>query len=132
MCRWPGIGPFADDVLYLPIRPPAILAGGSQGPDMKNVALALAMTVALCANSADAQTFKTLLQFSGSVGTAIGANPAGDLTLSGTTLYGMTPGIDINFQGNIFSVGIDGTNYQNLVTFTGNSGTANGRAGGAA
>ena len=51
---------------------------------------------------------------------------SGSLTLNGTTLYGMTLQGGSNGDGNIFSVGIDGTNYQNLVSFTGTGGTASG------
>jgi hypothetical protein len=88
---------------------------------MKYPAFQLALVGALWASIADSQTLKTLLQFSGSGGTAIGASPYGSLTLGGTTLYGMTTEGGAGY-GNVFSVGTDGTNYQNLVSFTG-SGT---------
>jgi hypothetical protein len=92
---------------------------------MKYFVCALAFCVPLCTSRAESQTFKTLLLFTGTGGTAIGASPRGRLTLSGTTLYGMTNGRDgLNGNGNIFSIGIDGTTYQNLVSFTGTSGTA--------
>ena len=85
------------------------------------------MCIALCASSADSQTFTTLLQFSGTGGAAGGDNQFGygSLTISGTTLYGMTSGGVLN-PGNIFSVGTDGTNYKNLLSFTANAGTASG------
>ena len=54
------------------------------------------------------------------------AHPQGSLTLGGTTLYGMTDKGGANDYGNIFSVGTDGANYQNLVSFTGTGGTASG------
>ena len=70
-------------------------------------------------------SYQAVVSFTGASGTANGAGP-GNLTLSGTTLYGMTGGGGFGY-GNIYSVGLDGTNYQNLVTFTGTGGTANGR-----
>ena len=101
---------------------------------MKHCACTLALGVALCASTADSQTFTTLVQFTGTGGTANGWSPFGSLTLSGTTLYGMTSGggvangVGNRGFGNIFSVGTDGANYQNLVGFTGASGTASGYA----
>ncbi len=95
-----------------------------KGVNMRYLAFALALGVALCASRADAQTFKTLVSFTGTGGTASGVNAYCDLTLSGTTLYGMTHNGGANYDGNIFSVGTNGTNYQNLVSFTGTSGTA--------
>ena len=50
---------------------------------------------------------------------ASGWNPHGSLTLSGTTLYGMTLDGGTDRYGNIFSVGIDGSGFQNLYSFTG-------------
>ena len=48
-----------------------------------------------------------------------GANPLGSLTLSGTTLYGMTNGIGDNSDssGTIFRINADGTGYQVLYNF---------------
>jgi uncharacterized repeat protein (TIGR03803 family) len=80
----------------------------------------------LGAASANSQTFTVLLQFSGTSGTTIGGNPLGSLTLSGTRLFAMTRTAGSNGYGNIFSVGSDGTSYQNLVSFTGTSGSASG------
>ena len=93
---------------------------------MKYLAFSLAVTVALWASRADSQTFTTLLSFTGTGGTAIGANPNGSLTLSGTTFYGVTNVGGSNGFGNVFSVGTDGTNYQNLLSFTGTAGAATG------
>ena len=98
--------------------------------DMKYFAMTLAACVALCAGRASSQTFKTLVEFTGTGGTASGSGPEGSLTLCGTTLYGMGSGsyYDANGQlygdGNVFSVGINGTDYQNLVSFTGTGGSA--------
>jgi uncharacterized repeat protein (TIGR03803 family) len=41
------------------------------------------------------------------------------LILSGTTLYGTTESGGVSGYGNIFSVGIDGSDYQNLYSFSG-------------
>lgn len=93
---------------------------------MRHISLTLVIGVLLYAGRAESQTFKTLLQFTGTGGTASGANPQGSLVLSGTTLYGMTQQGGANRDGNIFSFGIDGTNYKNLLSFTGAGGTASG------
>ena len=95
---------------------------------MKCFACAITLCVALCASSGDSQTLTTLVQFTGTGGTASGLNPYGSLTLGGTRLYGMTNSGGANGDGNIFSAGTDGTNYQNLVSFTGAGGTASGEA----
>lgn len=93
---------------------------------MRSVALVLGLGVALCTSTAHSQTFKTLVSFTGTGGTASGYSPRGSLTLSGSTLYGMTFYGGINGLGNVFSVGVNGTNYQNLVSFTGAGGAASG------
>jgi uncharacterized repeat protein (TIGR03803 family) len=91
---------------------------------MRYFAFTLALGVVLCASRADSQTFTTLAQFTGTGGTAIGANPFGSLTVAGTTLYGMTSEGGANGYGNVFSIGIDGTNYQDPLSFTGTGGAA--------
>ena len=73
-------------------------------------------------------SYKNLVSFTGSSGTATGLVPNGSLTLSGSTLYGMTAGGGANGDGNIFSVGTDGTSYKNLVSFTGSGGAAKGNS----
>ncbi len=97
---------------------------------MKCFALTFAICVALCASRADSQTFTTLLSFTGTGGAAHGENPFGSLTITGTTIYGITSGnTDVTGNppyGNIFSIGIDGTSYQNLDSFTGTGGSASG------
>ena len=70
------------------------------------------------ATHVDAQTFTTLLSFSGTNG----MHPNGDLTLSGSTLFGMTDAGGTSGAGNIFSIGVDGTDYQNLLSFSGTGG----------
>ncbi len=57
---------------------------------MKHIARTLAIAVALYASTGDSQTLTTPVQFTGTGGTASGWQPLGSLTLSGTTLYGMT------------------------------------------
>ncbi len=98
----------------------------SKDANMKCLALTLTIAFALCANRADAQTLTTLLQFSGTAGTAIGKYPESSLTVSGATLYGMTAHGGVNGNGNIFSVGTDGSNYRNLLSFTGTGGAVSG------
>jgi uncharacterized repeat protein (TIGR03803 family) len=93
---------------------------------MKCIAFAIALAVAICASRADSQTLKTLLQFSGSGSTGSGLNPHGSLTISGTAIYGVTVLGGANGRGNIFSIGTDGTNFRNLVSFTSSAGTADG------
>jgi len=46
-----------------------------------------------------------------------GAEPEGDLILSGDKLYGMTTGGGINDWGNIFSIDTNGNGYKNLWNF---------------
>ena len=74
----------------------------------------------------NSQTLKTLVTFSGTGGAAVGFRPTGGLLLSGTTLFGTTSSGGANGSGSIFSVGISGANYRNLLSFTGTGGTANG------
>jgi hypothetical protein len=67
--------------------------------------------------------FKDLIDFTGTSGSYIGGRPWGSLTLSGNTLYGMTEAGGINGNGNIFSVQTNGTNYRDLIDFSGTSGS---------
>ena len=71
-----------------------------------------------------ATNYENLVSFTGTGGTASGGEPFGDLTLSGTTLYGMTDEGGANGYGNVFSVGTNGANYKNIVSFTGTGGSA--------
>ena len=75
--------------------------------------------VAAVSGQASAQTFTSLLSFSGTGGAYPGDEPLGDLTLSGTTLYGMTSSGGSNGYGNVFSIGTNGGGFQNLLTFNG-------------
>ena len=75
----------------------------------------------------DGTNYHNLLSFTGTGGAATGNAPGGGLTISGSTLYGMTFGGGAGGQGNVFSVGTDGTNYQNLLSFTGTGGAATGK-----
>ena len=70
--------------------------------------------------------YQNLLSFTGTGGAASGEYPLGSLTLSGTTLYGMTSQGGTSGNGNVFSVGLNGANYQNLLSFTGTGGAASG------
>jgi uncharacterized repeat protein (TIGR03803 family) len=60
--------------------------------------------------------YKQLLDFDG---TATGRYPKGSLTLSGSTLYGMTSFGGTNDKGCIFSIGTDGIGYDRLYDFDG-------------
>ena len=46
----------------------------------------------------------------------------GSLTLSGSTLYGMTLSGGANGNGTIFSINTDGSGFQNLFSFSGTNG----------
>jgi len=54
-----------------------------------------------------------------------GANPNGSLTLSGSTLYGMTSSGGTNGYGTIFQINTDNTGYQILHNFSGGNDGAN-------
>jgi uncharacterized repeat protein (TIGR03803 family) len=75
----------------------------------------------------DGTNYRNVVSFTGTSGSAIGKGPYDRLIASGGTLYGMTPYGGTNGNGNIFSIGLNGTNFQNLVSFTGNGGTASGK-----
>ena len=64
----------------------------------------------------------TLLSFTGTGGTAPGWSPWGSLMLNGSVLYGMTAEGGVRGDGNVFSVNIDGSGFQNLLTFNGTNG----------
>ena len=69
----------------------------------------------------DGTNFQNLISFTGT--NAI--NPYGSLTIIGSTMYGMTQGSSggpPGERGNIFSVGTNGTNYLNLLAFSGSNG----------
>ena len=70
--------------------------------------------------------YQNIVSFTGTGGVASGQYPQGSLTLVGNRLYGMTRDGGAGGYGNVFSVGTDGTGYQNLVSFTGKGGTASG------
>ena len=93
---------------------------------MRYLPFTLALCAALCASQADSQTFTTLVQFTRNGGKADGFVPWGSLTLVGTSLYGMTAHGGTRGYGNVFSVGIDGSSYQNLLSLTGSGGAASG------
>ena len=59
-------------------------------------------------------TTSTVLSFSGSNG----ANPAGSLTISGSTLYGITSNGGAYGYGTIFSVPVGGGAITTLLSFT--------------
>jgi uncharacterized repeat protein (TIGR03803 family) len=67
----------------------------------------------------DGSGYQVLKNFSGS--SSDGRDPGGSLTLSGATLYGMTPYGGVGDNGTIFSINTDGTGYRILHFFTGGS-----------
>ena len=78
----------------------------------------LATVVALGARAANAQTPTVLFNFDGTHG----QNPAASLTLSGSTLYGMTTAGGANGYGTIFSVPVTGGTPTTLFSFDGTHG----------
>ncbi len=70
----------------------------------------------------DGSSFTTLYTFTG---LADGGFPSGSLTLSGSTLYGMTNSAGADGVGTVFSVGTDGSGFTVLYTFTGAADGAN-------
>ena len=80
-----------------------------------NFVLRLRALIVLAATSgaASAQTFTTLLSFSGNNG----ANPV-DLTLSGATLYGTTEDGGASGYGTVFSLPVSGGTPTTLLTFS--------------
>ncbi len=66
----------------------------------------------------DGTGFQNLFSFNGTNG----ADPWGSLTLSGSTLYGMTSEDGGSGKGNIFSINTNGTGFQNLLSFNGTNG----------
>jgi uncharacterized repeat protein (TIGR03803 family) len=72
----------------------------------------------------DGTGFALLHTFTGSGGD--GSNPFGSLTLSGSTLYGMTYGGGDSGRGTAFKMNTDGTGFNRLHTFAGgvNDGSA--------
>ena len=68
----------------------------------------------------DGTGYTHLREFAGTPGD--GGIPYGDLTLNGTTLYGMTYSGGANNEGVIFKMNTDGTGYTHLREFAGNPG----------
>ena len=66
--------------------------------------------------------YENLLAFTGAGGAYPGQAPNGGLTLSGTTLYGATSGGYSSNDGTVFSIGVNGSGYQNLLSFNGANG----------
>lgn len=70
--------------------------------------------------SVDGSGFSVLHSFTGGIGDGIWPN--GSLTLSGSTLYGMTIGGGSANAGTVFSMGVDGSGFSLLHSFTGGIG----------
>ncbi|HTU25864.1 MAG TPA: hypothetical protein VMF30_10730, partial [Pirellulales bacterium] len=80
--------------------------------------LLVSVVLAWVANRSDAQTLTTLASFNGTNG----ATPTGDLTLSGSTLYGTTSLGGQYSQGTVFSISTTGGTPTDLVNFAGGYG----------
>ena len=65
----------------------------------------------------DGSDFQLLHSFAGGVGD--GSTPYGTLTLSGSTLYGMTPDDGASNKGTLFKVNTDGSDFSVLHSFAG-------------
>src|SRR4051812_8839424 len=78
---------------------------------MKSVPL-LALGIALLAGT-PARAADTILHFF-SGGSSDGALPMGDLTVSGSTLYGLTPNGGLNNAGTIFKLDASGSGFSVL------------------
>ena len=75
------------------------------------------LSVALPAMPAAAQVIDILHSFTG--GANDGQNPSGALTISGTTLLGMTPEGGSGGDGTIFQMGLDGSGFGTIHNFRG-------------
>ena len=97
--------------------------GGSDSRHAVGLVIRLVALILLAAVSvqASAETFTNLLSFTGSGGAYPGQVPQ-DLTLSGTTLYGMTAGGGSSGDGTVFSIGTNGSGFQSLFSFSGTNG----------
>ncbi len=73
---------------------------------------------AIFALNTNGSGFSLLHSFSGGLG---GKEPNGSLTLSGSTLYGMTAGGGSGGSGTIFTMGTGGSGYSVLHNFTGSA-----------
>jgi uncharacterized repeat protein (TIGR03803 family) len=68
----------------------------------------------LLAHRLEAQTFKTLHNFTGTDG----LSPQGGLVLGGNTLYGVAAGGGTGSNGVVFAINTDGTDFTVLHNFT--------------
>ena len=82
------------------------------------VSVGTLVLLALHSRAASAQTFATLLSFSGTNGQW----PEGDLTLSGSTLYGTNSGGGAYGYGTVFSLSVSGGSPTVLASFNGSNG----------
>jgi autotransporter-associated beta strand protein/uncharacterized repeat protein (TIGR03803 family) len=86
------------------------------------MAFILAALMIGVSSAAEGQTYQVLATFTGSSGAFLGSDARGSLTLSGSTLYGMTGEGGIDGEGNIFSVNTNGSGFKNLLSFSGVNG----------
>ena len=83
---------------------------------MKRMKLLLTFGLLAVASNAGRAEFTTLYNFSNAPD---GANPCGDLILSGSTLYGLATRGGSHHQGTVFSLQTDGTGFTLLHEFAG-------------
>lgn len=84
---------------------------------MKRLAVLLAVGVLCVTGEAAAGTLEVLYRFGAD--TTDGKTPESSLTLSGSTLYGMTmAGGGGSYAGTVYKIGVDGTGYQVLHRFS--------------
>ena len=79
------------------------------------------LLLAVASEQAGGQTYTNLFSFTGASGAYPGIGPDTVLTLSGTTLYGMTESGGTAGLGSLFRVGTNGSGFQNIASFSGNS-----------
>ena len=72
--------------------------------------------------NSDGTGFRDLHTFTGAG--EDGSSPFGGLVISGSTLYGMTSGGGAYGEGEIFSIGTDGSDYDDLLDFNGSNGAS--------
>ena len=88
--------------------------GGDVGHGLQSLGYGTVFSVPLTGG-----TPTTLFSFTG----LNGAYPYGGLTLSGSTLFGMTNGGGMHEDGNVFSISTSGSGFQNLFSFSGSNGS---------
>jgi uncharacterized repeat protein (TIGR03803 family) len=92
-----------------PILSGGVLYGMTVGDNLNNRGTIFKINI-------DGSGHETILEFDGITN---GANPSGDLIISGGTLYGMTSAGGTNEKGTIFKINTDGSGYETILDFDG-------------